>query len=158
MANQGTDSYIQLKEGEWENLNRALRYIYNQLDALSGVRTLGPSPSHTYQPVVTNAYNYSTVSVTESQYLRVGNTIIVFGSFSATPVTPAVLSKFEISLPVDPRFAKSYQGSGVAFASGVAGQGAALYGNVANGTAQVAWTSANVTAQDWSYIFAYAVP
>lgn len=36
--NEGTGTFIQVREGDWEELNRALRYTWNQLDALAGRR------------------------------------------------------------------------------------------------------------------------
>lgn len=37
-SNGGTGGYFQIKPGDWENLNRALRYAWEQIDALTGRR------------------------------------------------------------------------------------------------------------------------
>jgi hypothetical protein len=36
--NEGTGLYIQVRNDDWDDLNRALRYLYDQVDALSGRR------------------------------------------------------------------------------------------------------------------------
>lgn len=157
MANEGTSGYIQVKKDDWENLNWALRNIYNQLDSLTGQRGLSPSPSQKYIPVVSNLVNLSEVLPNETQYVRIGNTVLVFGAFSANPVTTTTATGFEMSLPFPPRFTKLSQAGGTAFAPGISGQGAAISANVNDGTAQISWKSVDVTLQLWSFIFGYAV-
>ena len=97
------------------------------------------------------------VTMTEAQYLRVGNTVTVSGAFTADPTTPATATSFEFTLPVASNIGAVEDAAGVAFCGAIAGQGAAISGSVANNTAVVSWVSGDVTSQTWSYIFAYQV-
>lgn len=157
MADQGTNSYIQVKDGDWENLNRALRYLYNQVDALTGLRGLGASPSQRYTPGHTNRVNLDSTTTMEANFLRVANTVVIFGEYRAKPTAGALSTHFDFSLPVPPKFSADSQGAGVSFSPGVAGQGASILGSAALQVARVQWISGNLTDQPYSFVFVYSV-
>lgn len=157
MPDQGTDNFIQIKDGDWENLNRALRLIYNQLDAITGRRGVGSSPTQRYTPKHTNFVNLDSTGPQEANYLRVLDTVIVFGQYSAKPTATTTSTSFEMSLPIEPKFKNEFQGAGMAFAPGVAGQGAGIVANMISQNAKVEWESIDVTDQAWTFMFAYGV-
>ena len=97
------------------------------------------------------------VTMTEAQYMRVGNTVTVSGRFTADPTLAATTTSFEITLPVASNIGAVEDLAGVAFCGAIAAQGAEIYGSVANDTAVIIWKSADITSQTWSYTFSYAV-
>lgn len=99
----------------------------------------------------------SNVTMTEAQYMRVGNTVTVSGRFTANPTLTATTTSFEITLPVASNIGAVEDVAGVAFCGNIAGMGAEIVGVVANDTAKVQWISSDVTSQSWSYTFTYAV-
>ena len=96
------------------------------------------------------------VTMFESQYLRVGNTVTVSGRFTANP-TAAIATSFEIDLPVVSNIGAVEDLAGVAFCGSITGQGAQISGSVANNTAVFTWIAVDVTSQSWSYTFTYQV-
>jgi hypothetical protein len=99
----------------------------------------------------------ATVTMSEAQYARVGNTVTVSGRFTANPTLTATATSFEITLPVASNIGAVEDVAGVAFCGAIAAQGAAIFGVIANDTAKVQWVSADVTEQTWSYTFSYQV-
>ena len=99
----------------------------------------------------------SNVTPTEAQYMRVGSTVTVSGMFTADPTTPAVTTRFELSLPVASNFGAIEDCSGVAFCGGIAGMGASIQASTANDTAKIYWIASDVTSQQWTYSFTYQV-
>ena len=111
----------------------------------------------TYTPTRSAESNLdSNVTMTEAQYMRVGNTTTVSGRFTADPTATGATS-FEITLPVASNIGAVEDVAGVAFSGGIAGQGAEIVGVVANDTAKVQWIAVDVTSQTWSYTFSYQV-
>jgi hypothetical protein len=97
------------------------------------------------------------VTMSEAQYMRVGNTVTVSGRFTADPTLTTTATSFEFTLPIASNIGAVEDCAGVAFAGGIAGQGAAILGSVANNTAVVNWIAVDVTSQSWSYNFSYQV-
>jgi len=112
----------------------------------------------TYTPTRSAEANLdSNVTMTEAQYLRVGNTVTVSGAFTADPTTPATATSFEITLPISSNIAATNNVAGSAFCGAIAGQGAQIIGVIANDTAKISWIAGDVTSQIWSYMFTYKV-
>jgi hypothetical protein len=99
----------------------------------------------------------SNVTMSEAQYMRVGNTVTVSGQFTANPTTTATLTSFEITLPVASNIGAVEDVSGVAACGAISGMCAAISGSVANDTAVVTWLASDVAAQSWSYQFSFQV-
>lgn len=99
----------------------------------------------------------SNVTMSEAQYMRVGNTVTVSGRFTADPTLTATSTSFEFTLPIASNIGAVEDAAGVAFCGSIAGQGAAIFGVVANDTAKVQWVATDVTSQTWSYTFTYQV-
>lgn len=97
----------------------------------------------------------SNVTMSEAQYMRVGNTVTVSGRFTADPTAPATPTSFEFTLPVASNIGATEDVAGVAFCGAIAGQGAAISGSVANDTAVVSWIAGDVTSQGWSFVFSF---
>lgn len=111
----------------------------------------------TYTPTSSAAANLAAnPTMTEAQYLRVGNTVTVSGRFTADP-TAAGAASFELTLPVASNIGAAEDAAGVAFSGSIAGQGAEITGSVANNTAIVSWVAVDITSQLWSYTFSYQV-
>ena len=110
-----------------------------------------------YTPTRSSETNLdANVTMTEAQFMRVGNTVTVSGRFTADP-TATVATNFEITLPVASNIGAVEDLAGDGFCGSIAGQGAAVHGVVANDTAEIAWLAVDVTSQVWSYIFSYQV-
>ena len=97
------------------------------------------------------------VTMTEAQYLRVGNTVTVGGRFTADPTLTATTTSFEITLPIASNIGAAEDVSGTAFCGNIVSMGGEVIGVVANDTAKIQWKSSDVTSQIWSYIFIYQV-
>jgi len=112
----------------------------------------------TYTPTRSAETNLdSNVTMTEAQYLRVGNTITVSGRFTADPTLTATATSFEITLPVASNIGAAEDAAGVAYCGAIAGQGAEIIGVAGNDTAKIQWIAGDVTSQTWSYTFSYQV-
>ena len=112
----------------------------------------------TYTPTRSAEANITgTVTMSEAQYLRVGNTGTVSGQFTVDPVLTATATSFEMTLPVASNLGAVEDVAGVAFCGAIAGMGAEIIGVVANDTAKVQWVASDITSQTWSYIFTFAV-
>ena len=112
----------------------------------------------TYTPTRSAEANMdANVTMTEAQYLRVGNTVTVSGRFTADPTLTTTATSFEITLPVASNIGAVEDAAGVAFCGSIAGQGAEIIGVVANDTAKIQWIATDVTSQTWSYTFSYQV-
>lgn len=158
MPDNKTDSFIQIKDGDWDNLNRSLRYIYNQLNAITGNIGVSGAPDGKYTPVFTNAVNINNGPVgNETRFVRILDKVIVFGEAAAGTILAVTPTSFEMSLPIPPRFKKEYECAGVAFSASTSGQGVSIVGNVANQTALFQWNSVDAAIQLFSFVLVYAV-
>ena len=114
--------------------------------------------ANVYTPTITVETNLdATTTVTEAQYLRVGNTVTVSGRFTANPTLTATATSFELSLPVASNIGAVEDLSGIGFCGQIAGMGCAITGSVANDTAVITWVSSDTTAQSWSYTYSYQI-
>lgn len=158
MADSRTGSFIQVKDGDWGELNRSLRYIYNQLNAITGNIGVGQPPDRTYTPVFTNPLNLSAAVIGHpTSFLRVLNTVIVYGEVSAAQDVANIQTSFEMSLPIPAKFINEWELGGTALCPGFDGFAAAVLGSVANQTANFRWVSSNVVQRRLCFIFAYQV-
>lgn len=114
--------------------------------------------SGTYTPTRSAEVNMDgNVTMSEAQYLRVGNTVTVSGRFTADPATTATPTSFEMTLPVASNIGAIEDVSGTAFCGGIAAMGAGVSGSIANNTAIVSWVSSDITSQIWSYQYSYQI-
>jgi len=97
------------------------------------------------------------VTMSEAQYLRVGNTVTVSGRFTADPTLTATTTSFEMTLPIASNIGAAEDVAGTAFCGAIAAQGAEIIGVAANDTAKVQWKAGDITSQTWSFIFSYQV-
>lgn len=118
----------------------------------------GAIASGTYTPTRSAEANTdANVTMTEAQYMRVGNTVTVSGRFTADPTLTATTTSFEMTLPVASNIGAVEDVAGTAFCGNIVSMGAEIIGVVANDTAKVQWKSSDVTSQIWSYIFCYQI-
>lgn len=97
------------------------------------------------------------VTMTEAQYMRVGNTVTVSGRFTAD-ATAAGLASFEITLPVASNLGAIEDLAGVASSvSATTFEGGEVIGVVANDTAKISWIAVDTASRTWSYTFTYQV-
>lgn len=115
--------------------------------------------SGAYTPTVTASLNLSAVGAKACQWVRVGNSVLVSGAFTADPTSAATTTALFISLPVTSTFAAGEQAGGVAFASAAAGSGASVIGALDSGVGklQVTWVSNDVTNQTMYFIAMYQI-
>lgn len=109
-----------------------------------------------YTPTRSNESNLdSSVTVFQSQYLRVGNTVTVSGRFIADP-RAATVTAFQLTLPFASNIGANEDLCGTAFCDSVQ-QGASIFGEPTNDKAKFQWIANNTVAQSWSYTFTYRV-
>jgi len=124
----------------------------------AGNATFANILSGTYTPTRSAEANMdANVTMTEAQYMRVGNTVTVSGRFTADPTLTATTTSFEITLPVASNIGAVEDVAGVAFCGNIAAMGAEVIGVVANDTAKIQWKASDVTSQVWSFTFSYQV-
>lgn len=137
------------------DINGNLTAVGLQCDSITNDTGLA---SGTYTPTRSAEANMdSNVTMTEAQYMRVGNTVTVSGRFTADPTLTATATSFEITLPVASNIGAVEDAAGTAFCGTIAGMGAEVIGVVANDTAKIQWVASDVTSKVWSYIFSYQV-
>lgn len=95
------------------------------------------------------------VTMSEAQYMRVGNTVTVSGQFTADPTTTTSTTSFEMTLPVASNIGAIEDVSGTAVCGNILSMSGAVQGVAANDTAKIFWKATDVTSQVWSYIFTY---
>lgn len=117
-----------------------------------------PHKSGTYTPTRSAEANLdANVTMTEAQYMRVGNTCTVSGRFTANPTTTATATSFEMTLPIASNIGAAEDVAGVAVCGSISGEAAEIIGVAANDTAKVQWKCVDVTSQTWSYTFTYQI-
>ena len=118
----------------------------------------GTITSGVYTPTRSAEANLdANVTMTEAQYLRVGNTVTVSGRFTADPTITVTATSFEITLPIASNIGAAEDIAGTAVSGAISGQSAEIIGVVANDTAKIQWVAGDVTSQLWSYTFSYQV-
>ncbi len=131
--------------------------VFTSLQADSITNDTGLA-SGTYTPTRSAEANLdANVTMSEAQYMRVGNTVTVSGRFTADPTLTATATSFEITLPVASNIGAVEDASGTSTAGGIASMSAAILGSVANNTAVFNWVATDITSQSWSYSFTYQV-
>jgi hypothetical protein len=109
-----------------------------------------------YTPTSTDVANLDASSVSECQWLRVGDVVTVSGLVLVDPTAPGD-SQLRLTLPIPSAFDAPEQCSGVACCPTIAGQCAAIYADVASGEAMMQWLAVDVTEQPMSFHFTYLV-
>lgn len=99
----------------------------------------------------------SNVTMSEAQFVRIGNTVTVSGRFTADPTLVATATSFEMTLPVASNLANAEDVSGTAVCGSIASMCAEVIGVAANDTAKVQWIATDLTSKTWSYTFTYQV-
>lgn len=158
IMNVATTAYALLDVETSLTANRT--FTFPDTTGTFGVVTAGGAiiASGVYTPTRSAEANMdSNVTMTEAQYMRVGNTVTVSGRFTADPTLAATATSFEITLPVASNLGAAEDAAGTAFCGTIAGMGAAVIGVAANDTAKIQWVSSDVTSQVWSYTFTYQV-
>lgn len=123
--------------------------------AVSDVTNLA---SGTYTPTRSVEANMdANVTMSEAQYMRVGNTVTVSGQFTADPTLTATTTSFEITLPVASNIGAVEDVSGTANCGNIVSMGGAITGVVANDTAKIFWEASDITSQIWSYVMVYQI-
>jgi hypothetical protein len=144
----------QAQDAIGNNLGAGLSYN-DGTGAVSVTLTLA---SGTYTPTRSAETNLdANVTMSEAQYMRLGNTVTVSGRFTADPTTPATATAFEMTLPVASNLGAPEDVAGVAFCGSIASMGGEIVGVAANDTAKVQWVATDVTSQSWSYTFTYQI-
>ena len=138
------------------NASLAWNTVFTSNLALNGVSA--NILSGVYTPTRSAEANLdANVTMTEAQYMRVGNTVTVSGRFTADPTLTASTTSFEITLPIASNIGAAEDVAGVAFCGNIAAMGAEIIGVAANDTAKIQWKSSDVTSQTWSYQFTYQI-
>lgn len=101
--------------------------------------TVAAASASTYLPTLTNVTNVTASTPKNSQYMRVGNIVTVFGTLLVTTngLTPC---EVDISLPVASSFGASTDANGLANSTSVLGASFYVDGDVVNDRARLKFT------------------
>jgi hypothetical protein len=115
----------------------------------------------TYTPTLTNVANLDGSTAAQCQYLRVGNTVTVSGSFAVDPTSAGTLVRLGISLPVASNFTNETNCGGVASAPGLTAAecpSAAALADDTNDRAEVKFVAGtHTTNRSMFFTFTYLV-
>jgi len=118
----------------------------------------GGGTGSVYTPTAANNVNLSSnPTVTEAQYIQVGNTVTVSGQFTAEPTVIATLTSFSLTLPIASNFGSVDDAAGTAVSAGLSGLSGQVIANIAGDYVTIKWISLGISPQTWSYLFTYQV-
>jgi hypothetical protein len=134
-----------------------IRTLLDDPDATTALATLGIT-SGTYTPTLTAGANVAASTAFLSQYIRIGDRVIVTGRADIDATAAAATgTNFEISLPVASDFsATDGQCNGV-FSIALASGGGFIQANSASNRAYVTYYSGTTTNIPGVYYFMYTV-
>lgn len=113
------------------------------------------APEGSYTPTATNTTNVSATTVNVTYYIRIGNSVHVWGQITPDPVA-AGACLIGLSLPIASALANSFElgGNGVFSATSVAVR---IIGDATNDRATLEWTAPDGTARPMSIAFSYKI-
>jgi hypothetical protein len=110
--------------------------------------------SGTYDPIVTIVSNADTATIDECHFIRVMNTVIVSGVFSANPtVAGAVQARATLPIPSNLEAVRDLAGSGAATSS----VNVAIFADTTNNAAVFEFASAAGAADTFFFTFTYRI-
>ena len=112
--------------------------------------------SGTYTPVSTIVTNLDTVVQTVAQYMRVGSTVTVSGSFTADP-TATGNCNFRLDLPIASNFASNFQAGGTATGISEDLNPIVIYADETNNEVRVNWTTTLTSNTTYFYHYTYQI-
>ncbi len=124
----------------------------------SGSVTLDAIDQAQYNPSATIVANVDSVSVTASNWTRVGRMVHVWGIFSVDPTSANTLTQFTFTLPIASNLSSNYDLVGGATNSVDGETAARIYADTGADEALVEFTpKSTTTSYDWSYWFDYEI-
>lgn len=113
---------------------------------LSGAAAAGHDQAQTlagatYSPTFTNVANASSTSGTGFQYLRVGSTVIVYGTIDSTDTSLGVTTKIGITLPVASNFTAAADCRGLSDVINSSAWAGPVVGDGTNDRAEAQWVA-----------------
>lgn len=114
--------------------------------------------SGVYTPTITNGANVASSGATECQYLRVGDTVSVSGSFSVDPTLDATVTKIEMTLPFAATLTSTAHLAGTMATNTTTVDYGPIYGNTSSNQAQFDWTTHNTSSHAVYFHFTYKIP
>lgn len=110
-----------------------------------------------YKPTRSGEVNTATVTTDTCQYLRVGNSCTVSGSFTSDPTSATTETSFLITLPFASAITATEQIAGTAYCQTL-GVGGTVFADVSGDKAKIDWiTTADVASRKWSFTFTYRI-
>lgn len=126
----------------------ATQYMINALKAIvySGIYT--PTPT-------TRSNHESSPTMSDAQYMRVGNTVTVSGQFVFNPAEAATETEFRFDVPIASDFADPWEACGIAFSAD--GNDVAEITANASGEVKARWYATDTSERTWSYHYTYQI-
>lgn len=114
--------------------------------------------SGTYTPTITNATNVTSSSISDGQYVRVGNVVTASAKFAFTP-TAAGFCAVRITLPIATNMTGDHQlaGAGAVIDVGNAYPPISAYADTTNDRAELAFYAPNTNTKAAVVHFTYVV-
>ena len=113
--------------------------------------------SGTYTPTITNEAGIDTITISQAQYMRVGNTVTVSGSFALQSTEMSGDFSFDISLPVASNIGANEDVAGVLKGKDQNTNGGVVYGNISGDTAKMDGNGRQDSSVTFYYTFTYQV-
>lgn len=107
--------------------------------------------------VASDHVNLDSASATTAQWMRVGNTVTVSGSFDADPTTTSTTTSFSLNIPFASTVYNTYQAAGVAHTGDVSAEGASISADPSTGGVKVEWFANDTSNRTWYYTYTYTI-
>ena len=149
------------EEDHREDFNTELETYRVSYDYMVRVNTTANAmtllASGTYTPTLSNQNDITTLTITEAQYMRVGSTVTVSGSFTARVAFTESAGTFEMTLPIASNIGNQEDLAGVCSGAQNTPTSGRILGVPSTNTAYVSFIGDNGVDVIYSYTFTYQV-
>lgn len=116
------------------------------------------TPSNIYSPTASAPSNLDSTPTATGRYMRIGNTVVVSGTFLANP-TAGGNTSFELSLPFASNFSTSDQAAGMFTINGAIAvwEGGSILAEPTNNTLKFEWEATNTVGQTYTWQVMYQI-
>lgn len=116
------------------------------------------TPSGTYSPTASATSNLDSTPTVTGRYIRIGNTVMVSGTFFANPTATGTAS-FEVTLPFASNFSSSDQATGSFTINGAItpSEGGSILAQTTTDRFRFEWQATNIVSQTYTWQAMYQI-